>query len=108
MAGELVREQLFRRLGEELPYATAVQVERYDDKPERVHIEAQIWVDRDSQKAIVIGKGGERLKTIGTQARLAIEKAVGKPVNLRLWVKVRAGWADNQAALASLGYNEEA
>ncbi len=107
MASELVREQLFRRLGEELPYATAVRVERYEERPHGVHIEAQVWVDRESQKAIVIGKGGARLKTIGTQARLAIEKSVGRPVNLKIWVKVRSGWADNQAALSSLGYDEE-
>ena len=107
MAGELVREQLFRRLGEELPYATAVRVERYQEDPDRVQVEAQIWVDRDSQKAIVIGRGGERLKTIGSQARLAMEKSLGRPVVLKLWVKVRSGWADNKAVLNSLGYDEE-
>ena len=70
-------------------------------------MEAQIWVDRDSQKAIVIGKGGERLKTIGSRARVAMEESLDKPVTLKLWVKVRGGWADNKAVLSSLGYDEE-
>lgn len=107
MVGELVREQLFRSLGQELPYATAVRIEDYRDTGALIEITADIWVDREGQKAIVIGKAGEQLKAIGSRARCEIEKLLGRQVHLKLWVKVRSGWADNQAALNSLGYIEE-
>jgi len=106
MISELIREQLFRQLGQELPYETAVRVAGVKDG-DPLLIEAQIWVDRDSQKGMVVGKGGQRIKNIGTNARKSIEQSTGKRVHLDIVVKVRKGWADNQADLHSLGYIEE-
>lgn len=103
---ELIREQLFRQLGQELPYETAVRVSGVTGE-DPVSIEAQVWVDRDSQKGMVVGKGGQRIKKIGINARKSIEKSLGKRAHLDLVVKVRKGWADNQADLNSLGYVEE-
>ncbi len=107
IAGEYVREQLFRLLEEELPYATAVEVTEFDDSGKIVRIGARIWVDRPGHKAIVIGKGGLLLKEIGTRARREIERYLDKRVHLELQVKVRAGWADNLSALTELGYGDE-
>ena len=104
---ELVREQLFRLLGDELPYATAVELQsmqRLED--ERMHIAADIWVDRDNHKGIVIGKQGEKLKTIGVGARKQINQLLGEKVHLELFVKVRKGWSDSQRDLSLLGYDE--
>lgn len=106
LVAELVREQLFRQLGEELPYVTAVRVERFDEQPARILIEAHIWVERDSHKGMLIGKQGQRLKSIGTKARQQIERMVDNKVQLELWVKVRKGWRDDGAALEGLGYTE--
>lgn len=101
-AAELVREQLLRRTREELPYTTAVVVERWEE-PERdeepVLIEATIYVEKDSQKPIVIGKGGRMLKQVGIAARQEIEALVGEHVDLRLWVKVRADWRESSVLL---------
>lgn len=105
LAGERVREQLMRQLGEELPYATTVEVERFEDRPDGLtEIEAVVWVERAGQKAIVIGSGGRRAKAIGTAARHDIEALLGRHVFLRLQVRVRAGWSDDDAALKQLGY----
>lgn len=104
LAAELVREQLMRRLGQELPYATTVEIERFELEGRLRRIHAAIWVERDSQKAIVIGEKGERLREIGTQARLAMERLFDGKVYLELWVKVRAGWSDDERALRELGY----
>ena len=105
MLSELIREQVFRLLGEELPYATAVRIaELHEDDP--VRIEAHIWVERESQKRIVVGKNGQRIKEIGTRARKSIEQYMGRHIFLDILVKVRKGWADNQADLNSLGYVE--
>ncbi len=104
---ELVREQIFRQLGQELPYATAVELTGYDDRDGILVLQAQIWVDKPGHKAIVIGKQGQRLKHIGSEARKQLERFAGKKVHLELWVKVRSGWADSQAALNALGYNED-
>ena len=111
LAGELVREQLMRQLGEELPYATTVEIERFaedtDSKQgELLRIGAVIWVERDGQKAIVIGKGGTRLKEIGAKARLQMERLFGRKVFLETWVRVREGWSDDEAALKAFGYGE--
>lgn len=106
VVSELVREQLFRQLGEELPYVTAVKIEQFDEDDRHVRLQANIWVEKASHKGIIIGKGGERLKTIGSNARKQIEQAVGKPVHLELWVKVRKGWRDDVGALEGLGYSE--
>src|SRR3569623_1055249 len=100
LAAELVREQLMRHLGAELPYATTVEIEEYNERPDGMcEIGAVIWVERTGQKAIVIGASGERLKEIGTAARIGIEKLIERRVFLRLWVKVRENWSDDDAAL---------
>jgi GTP-binding protein Era len=105
LAAELVREQLMRQLGEELPYATSVEVERFEDRPDGVaEIHAVVWVEREGQKAIVIGAGGRRAKAIGSAARRGIEALLGRKVFLKLWVRVRAGWSDDEAALRQFGY----
>ena len=105
LVAELVREQLMRQLGEELPYATTVEIESFKDREDGLaEISAVIWVEREGQKAIVIGAGGERLKKIGSAARRSIEKLLGRRAYLRLWVKVREGWSDDEAALRQLGY----
>jgi GTP-binding protein Era len=105
LVAELVREQLMRQLGEELPYATSVEVERFEDRPDGVvEIHAVVWVEREGQKAIVIGAGGRRAKAIGSMARRGIESLLGRKVFLKLWVRVRAGWSDDEAALRQFGY----
>ncbi|GAB3354836.1 GTPase Era [Lysobacter tyrosinilyticus] len=110
LAGELVREQLMRQLGEELPYATTVEVERFVEEPSPkgvlLRIGAVIWVEREGQKLIVIGKGGERLREIGTKSRLQMERLFGAKVFLETWVRVREGWSDDEAALRAFGYND--
>jgi GTP-binding protein Era len=103
-AAEIVREKLTRRLGDELPYALTVEIERYEEHPELNKIYANIWVERSSQKSIVIGRQGEMLKKIGTEARIDIEKLTGQKVYLQLWVKVKKGWSDSERALHSLGF----
>ena len=107
LAAELVREKLVRSLGQELPYATAVEIEQFKDDNGLLRIAALIWVERQSQKKIVIGKGGERLKAIGQQARMDMEKLFGQKVFLQCWVKVKEGWSDNERLLNSLGYRDE-
>ncbi len=104
MAAELVREQIFRKMGQEIPYAVAVEIEQFKTKKKVLHINALIWVEKTGQKAIIIGKGGERLKKIGIAARQEMETFFTKKVNLGLWVKVRGGWSDNERALRSFGY----
>lgn len=106
LAAELVREQLMRLLGQELPYSTTVEIERFelDGRLRRIH--AVIWVERDGQKAIVIGEKGERLRDIGSKARIAMEKLFDGKVYLETWVKVRSGWSDDERALRELGYAE--
>lgn len=107
VASELVREQLFRQLGQELPYASAVEIERFQTELNLTRVSAVIWVEKAGQKAIVIGRAGNRLKSIGAAARRAMERRWQGRVHLELWVKIRAGWADNTAALRDLGYWEE-
>jgi len=105
LAAELVREQLMRQLGEELPYATTVEIERFEDRADGLtEIAAVVWVEREGQKAIVIGAGGRRAKALGSAARRAIEELLGRRVFLKLWVRVRAGWSDDEAALQQFGY----
>lgn len=104
LAGELVREQLMRQLGEELPYATTVEIERFTEDGALLRIGAVIWVEREGQKAIVIGKGGTRLKEIGAKARQQMERLFGSKVFLETWVRVREGWSDDEAALKAFGY----
>ena len=104
LAGELVREQLMRQLGEELPYATTVEIERFAEDGNLLRIGAVIWVEREGQKAIVIGKGGARLKDIGAKSRMQMERLFGAKVFLETWVRVREGWSDDEAALKAFGY----
>ncbi|WP_333875067.1 GTPase Era [Methylobacter sp.] len=106
LAAEIVREKLTRRLGDELPYALTVEIERYEEKPNITKIYAIIWVERLTQKNIVIGKEGDMLKKVGTDARVDIEKLLGQKVYLQLWVKVKKGWSDSERALQSLGFND--
>ena len=109
LAGEIVREKLFRLTGEELPYTSTVVIEEFKEEPSPKHdrfvrIAATIIVERDSHKAMVIGEGGERLKRIGTEARQELETLMGAKVFLQLFVKVRSGWADDEARVRSFGY----
>ncbi|MDO1528722.1 GTPase Era [Fulvimonas sp. R45] len=107
LAAEMVREQLMLRLDQELPYATTVEIEQFKDRPDGVaEIHAVIWVERDGQKAIVIGQGGAQLKAIGSAARRHMERMFERKVFLRLWVKVREGWVDDEAMLKKLGYTD--
>jgi len=105
LAAEIIREKLTRRLGAELPYELTVEIERYEEHPDITKIYALIWVERITQKNIVIGKDGEMLKNIGTEARHDIERLIAQKVYLQLWVKVKSGWSDNERALQSLGFN---
>lgn len=107
LAAEMVREQLMRRLDQELPYATTVGIEGFDERDDGVtEIHAVIWVERQGQKAIVIGRGGERLKDIGSSARRTMESVFERRIYLRLWVKVREGWVDDENALKRFGYTD--
>ena len=106
LAGELVREQLMRQLGEELPYATTVEIERFAEDGELLRIGAVVWVEREGQKPIVIGKGGARLREIGSKARQHMERLFGRKVFLETWVRVREGWSDDEAALKAFGYGD--
>jgi GTP-binding protein Era len=104
LAGELVREKLFRLTGDELPYTSTVVVDRFEQEGELRRIAATIIVERESHKGMVIGEGGERLKRIGTEARQELERQWGGKVYLELWVKVRSGWSDDEARVRAYGY----
>lgn len=101
---EIIREKLIKETEQELPYTTTVILESMTDEEKLVRINAVIWVEREGQKPIVIGKNGERLKKISTQARKDIEKLLSKKVFLRVWVKVKDDWTDDERALGGLGY----
>ena len=105
MASEILREKLFRNLGEELPYGIAVEIEKFEQEGELRRIHAAVIVDRAGHRAIVIGKAGERMKRISTDARKEMETLFGGKVWLETWVKVKGGWADDERALKSLGYD---
>ena len=107
MAAELVREQVFNAYGQEVPYAATVQVEQFKRAKGKLRVEAVIWVEREGQKPILIGKQGARLKEVGTRARRALETFFGGSVYLGLWVKVREGWSDDAAALRRFGYEDQ-
>ncbi len=104
IAAELVREKLFRLIGDEIPYSTSVMVDQFDETEKLYKIYVTILVDKSGQKAIIIGKNGDKLKLIGSQARKEMEKLFAKKVFLQLWVKVRSGWADNANVLKKLGH----
>lgn len=104
LASEIVREKVFRFVGDELPYTSTVVIEKFEQEGNLRRIFAAILVDRDGHKAMVIGQKGAKLKEISTQARLDMEKLFGGPVYLEIWVKVKSGWADNEAGLRAYGY----
>ncbi|MCP5161622.1 MAG: GTPase Era [Hahellaceae bacterium] len=106
LAAELVREKIMRQLGAEVPYSVSVEIEEFKAENNILHIGALILVERQGQKKIIIGDNGEKLKTIGRDARLDMEKMFESKVMLRLWVKVKSGWADSDRALKSLGYTD--
>ncbi|MGL5285699.1 GTP-binding protein Era [Aeromonas sp. RU39B] len=108
MAAEIIREKLMRFTGDELPYSVTVEIERFKVEENGIfHINGLILVERDGQKKMVIGNKGEKIKTIGTEARLDMERLFQNQVHLELWVKVKAGWADDERALRSLGYGDD-
>ncbi len=104
LAAEIVREKVFRLTGDEIPYAVAVTVESFEEEGELTRIGAVIWVERDTHKPIVLGKGGEHIKRIATEARQDMEKLFGRKVFLNLWVKVKGGWADDARLIKQFGY----
>lgn len=104
LAAELIREKLFRLLWDEIPYSTSVAIDQFTNESGLRKIHASIIVDRKNQKAMIIGKNGEELKLIATQARIDMEKLFGGKVYLKVWVKVKSGWADDLRALKTLGY----
>lgn len=104
MAAEMVREKLFRLTGDELPYTSTVVIDRFEEEGQLRRIAATIVVEREGHKGMVIGDKGEKLKRIGTEARMELEKLWGGKVFLELWVKVRSGWADDDARVRSFGY----
>jgi GTP-binding protein Era len=104
LASEIIREKLFRLTGDELPYTSTVVIDEFKEEGQLRRIAATIIVERDAHKGMVIGDGGERLKRIGTDARVELERLMGGKVFLELWVKVRSGWADDDARLKSYGY----
>ncbi len=107
LASEIVREKLFRYLGQELPYSLTVEIEQFEEDSGLFRIGAVVYVERSGQKSIVIGKKGEQLKLIGKDARLEMEQLFGCKVFLQIWVKVREGWSDNERMLKNLGYKDE-
>ncbi len=104
LAAEYVREQIFRRLGDEVPYATTVGIEAFEHEGDARRINAVVWVDKPGQRAILLGRGGETMKAIATEARKSILRLFGGRVHLEVWVRVKKGWADDDASLARLGY----
>ena len=107
LAGEIIREKVLLKTGKEVPYATAVIVERYEELPKLTRIAAAIYCERDGQKAILIGKGGEKLKAVGTAARQELERRLGKKVFLELFVKVKPGWRQSAAFVEELDWRRQ-
>ena len=107
MAAEIIREKLTRNLIQELPYNLTVEIEKFKNDGKILDIAAVIWVERENQKAIIIGKKGGKLKDMGTKARIDMEKLFQQKVFLELWVKVKSGWSDDERALNSLGYIDD-
>ncbi len=104
LVGEIIREKVFLMTGQEIPYSTAVMIDSFKEQARLITIHASIVVERSSQKGIVIGKGGHKLKSIGTASRRDIEKMVGQKVLLKLWVKVKKNWSHNESFLKELGF----
>ncbi len=106
LAAEIIREKIFRLLGEEVPYSTSVMIEQFTIEKNLRRIHASVIVDKPGQKAILIGKGGEKMKAISTQARKDMETLFDGKVYLEVWVKIKSGWADDERAVKSLGYGD--
>jgi GTP-binding protein Era len=104
LAAEYVREQIFRRLGDEVPYATTVGIESFEHEGDARRIGVVVWVDKPGQRGILLGHGGETMKAIASEARRSMLKLFGGRVHLEVWVRVKKGWADDDATLARLGY----
>ena len=104
LAAEFVREKIFRQLGEEVPYATSVAIDRFEEKGSLRRIHATVFVDKASQRAILLGAAGERMKAIASQARADMERVFGGRVYLEVWVKVKRGWAQDESQLTRFGY----
>ena len=107
LAAELLREKVFRSLGDEVPYGVSVEIDKFELTPKLRRIHASIVVDREGHKAIVIGARGEQMKRIATAARLDMEKLFGGKVHLEVWVKVRSGWTDDEVQLRRYGYGQK-
>lgn len=107
LVAELIREKIMRQMGDELPHKTAIEIEEFRDEPGLSRISAIIWVEREGQKKIMVGRGGEKLKTIGTEARRDIEQLLDRKVMLNLWVKVKGSWSDDDRMLRQLGYSDQ-
>lgn len=105
MAAEIIREKVVRQLGQEVPHQITVEIDIWEDGPKVTDIAATILVERRGQKKILIGDKGSRIKSIGTQAREDMERLIDRKVMLTLWVKIKAGWSDDERALRSLGYD---
>ncbi|MEJ2325870.1 MAG: GTPase Era [Chromatiaceae bacterium] len=103
-AAELLREQLMQRYGDELPYQSTVEIERLEDTGGRYRVHALVWVEREGQKGIIVGRGGRALKAAAQGARLEMQRLFGCPVHLEVWVRVRKSWSSDEAALQNLGY----
>lgn len=106
LAGEIIREKTMRNLGDELPYRTTVIIDEFKEEGEITHIHATLWVDRDSQKSIVIGKDGALMKRMSTDARRDLETMLGRRVYLKVWVKTKRGWADSPEAMQIIGLSD--
>jgi len=104
LAAEMIREKLLRQTHEEIPYSLAVEIDEFVEEGKLARINASVLIERESHKAIVIGKHGERLKTVGTEARIEMERLFGMKIFLQLWVKVREAWREDERALIELGY----
>ena len=104
-ASEVIREQVFRLYGEELPYSCAVQIEKYELQKDVLHLHGLIWMETDSQKRIIIGSRGSKLKTVGTRVRQIMEAKLGARVYVKLWVKVRSQWTEDQQLIANFGFS---
>ena len=107
LISEIIREKSISRVGQEIPYRTSVDIDHYKEEDSIIIINATIYVEKKSQKGIVIGQGGKRLKSIGTSARIELEKRFDKKVLIKLWVKVKTNWTDNELFMKSLGYKIE-
>ncbi len=106
LVSEIIREKLMRQLGDEIPYSVTIQIERFARKGRTIHIDATIFVEREGQKIILIGSGGDKLKRVGIDARLDMERLLDSKVMLTTWVKIKKGWSNDDRALKSLGYDD--